>query len=296
MGWLWFLGTLIPVIGLVQVGDQAMADRYAYLPLIGIFVAVVWGATDFFDLRAVGTAARRGFATVALAALCLVTFRQIGYWQDGGTIWSHALDVTHGNLQVEKQLANAFVMSGETDQALPHLINISRRDPKDTTTHVNLGACFAAQGRIQEATQQFEDVVQLTDHKDLSSDDRRFRTSAFLNLGFAYTRSKDYSKALMNFQGASEFDPSMVDKMITDFEHSISTRPTETSFLTLSLLLRARGRNLQATSVLEDAIKLNPEYVDSRDLLKYLNTQSKAREYLPGAGALARHLQANSSC
>ena len=282
VGWLWFIGTLIPVIGIVQVGDQAMADRYAYLPLIGLFGVVVWGSFDFFDLHRVG-AGRWFIPVIALVAFCLITLQQLSYWQNSGTIWSEALRITNGNLQVEKQLANAFITSSEADQAVPHLINIARLDPEDITTHVNLGACYASQGRIQEATQEFAKVVQLTDHDGLGPDARKFRTSAFLNLGFAYTRSKDYPKALINFRGASDFDASMVDKIIADFERSVSNTPPEHSYLTLSLLLRARGRDAQATSILEDAVKDNPEYVNCRDLLNYLNTQPKAKEYLSGA-------------
>jgi hypothetical protein len=282
VGWLWFIGTLVPVIGIVQVGDQAMADRYAYLPLIGLFGLVVWGAFDFFDLRGVGPV-RWGITATALLALSLLTSQQVGYWQNSSTVWSQALRITDGNLQVEKQLANALVVSSETDQAVPHLVNITRLDPKDTTAHVNLGASYAAQGRIQEATEEFEKVVQLTDHKYLSPDDRKFRTSALLNLGFAYIRSRDYTKALMNLEGANDFDPPMVDKLIGDFKQSLSATPSEGSYLTLSLLLRATGKDIQATSILEDAIKVNPEYMGCRDLLNYLNTQSKMKTYLLGA-------------
>jgi tetratricopeptide (TPR) repeat protein len=259
-----------------------MADRYAYLPLIGLFGLVVWGAFDFFDLRGVGPV-RWGITATALLALSLLTSQQVGYWQNSSTVWSQALRITDGNLQVEKQLANALVVSSETDQAVPHLVNITRLDPKDTTAHVNLGASYAAQGRIQEATEEFEKVVQLTDHKYLSPDDRKFRTSALLNLGFAYIRSRDYTKALMNLEGANDFGPPMVDKLIGDLERSLSATPSEGSYLTLSLLLRATGKDIQATSILEDAIKVNPEYMGCRDLLSYLNTQSKMKAYLLGA-------------
>ena len=288
VGWLWFLGTLVPVIGIVQVGDQAMADRYAYLPLIGLFVIAVWGICDFSALRRLGVAPRWGLATVALGALCWLTFQQLGYWQNSATIWSHALQITNGNLQVEKQLANAFVSMGDTEQALPHLVNITRRDPQDITSHVNLGSCYAAQGKIEEGTKEFEKVVQLTDHKDLSADERKFRTSAFLNLGFAYIRSKDYPKALTNFQGANQFDPPMVDQMIEGFERTVAAEPTEGSYLNLSLLLRAKGKHSQASSILEDAIQDNPGYEDSRDLLNYLNTQPKGKEYSSGARAVSQ--------
>jgi hypothetical protein len=288
VGWLWFIGTLVPVIGIVQVGDQAMADRYAYLPLIGLFGVVVWGAFDFFDQHRM-RGERWGIAALALAAISLLSLQQIGYWQNSTTLWSQALRITDGNLQVEKQLANALVMSRDTEHALPHLINIVRLDPKDTTAHVNLGACFAAQGRIQEATNEFGKVVQLTDHKDLGPDDRKFRTSAFLNLGFAYVRSRDYPNALLNLRGASDFDPPMVDKMITDFERSVATQPSEGSYLTLSLLLRARGKDAQATSILEDAVKGNSEYVNCKDLLDYLNSQPKLKEYSSGSAGASQY-------
>jgi tetratricopeptide (TPR) repeat protein len=288
IGWLWFIGTMVPVIGIVQVGDQAMADRYAYLPLIGLFGVVVWGAFDFFDQRRM-RGERWGIAAIALAAISLLSLQQIGYWQNSTTLWSQALRITDGNLQVEKQLANALVMSRDTEHALPHLINIVRLDPKDTTAHVNLGACFAAQGRIQEATNEFGKVVQLTDHKDLGPDDRKFRTSAFLNLGFAYVRSKDYPNALRNLRGASDFDPSIVDNMIADFERSVATQPSEGSYLTLSLLLRARGKDAQATSILEDAVKGNSEYVNCKDLLDYLNSQPKLKEYSSGSAGASQY-------
>jgi tetratricopeptide (TPR) repeat protein len=288
VGWLWFIGTMVPVIGIVQVGDQAMADRYAYLPLIGLFGVVVWGAFDFFDQRRM-RGERWGIAAIALAAIFLLSLQQIGYWQNSTTLWSQALRITDGNLQVEKQLANALVMSRDTEHALPHLINIVRLDPKDTTAHVNLGACFAAQGQIAEATREFARVVQLTDHKDLDPDDRKFRTSAFLNLGFAYVRSRDYPNALLNLRGASDFDPPMVDKMITDFESSVATQPSEGSYLTLSLLLRARGKDAQATSILEDAVKGNSEYVNCKDLLDYLNSQPKLKEYSSGSAGASQH-------
>lgn len=277
VGWLWFLGTLVPVIGLVQVGDQAMADRYAYLPLIGLFIVIIYAAFDFLGLRHVGNA-RWGLAGAFLLAIYLLSVQQLGYWQNGATIWTHAFQITNGNLLVEKQLANALVMSGETEQALPHLINISRVDPKDITTHANLGACYAAEERISEAAQEFEQVIWLTDHKDLTSDDRKYRTSALLNLGFAYARSKDYPKALASFQGASEFDPSIVDQTIATFERTLSTGASEGVYLKLSLLLEARGKDNQAISILEEAIKVNPDYLDSHELLNYLDSQSRNQE------------------
>jgi hypothetical protein len=94
---------------------------------------------------------------------------------------------------------------------------------------------------------------------------------------------------LLNLRGASDFDPPMVDKMITDFESSVATRPSEGSYLTLSLLLRARGKDAQATSILEDAVKGNSEYVNCKDLLDYLNSQPKLKEYSSGSARASQY-------
>jgi len=284
VGWLWFVGTLAPVIGIVQVGDQAMADRYAYLPLIGLFIALIWGAADLFDSRRIGIAPRYSLAAVGLAALCFVTWQQLGYWQNSETIWTRTLEVTHDDLQVEKQLANALVTAGKTQQVLPHLEDITRRDPTDTTDHANLGACYASLGQMQEATQEFEKVVELTNHKNLSPDDRRVRASSFLNLGFAYEQSKNYTAALTDFHGAIDSYSPMVDQVIANFERSISTSPTQNSYLNLSLLLRAKGQDNQASAILEDAIRTNPDFINGRDLLNYLSTQPRDKAVSSDAG------------
>lgn len=271
VGWLWFLGTLVPVIGIVQVGDQAMADRYAYLPLIGLFVVIVWGAQDILLSQRAAMATRCMIAISALGALSLLTLQQVGYWRDSETIWTRALEVTHGDIQVEKQLANALVVTGDGDKALPHLVHIAQADPQDTTIHVNLGACYAAQGRSQEAAQEFEKVVQLTEHKDLTPDIRKFRTSAMLNLGFAYTRTGDYSRALANFTAADHFDPEMTHTVAQQLQSSLSETPSEAGYIKLALLLRAKGEVQEAMSVLQDAINHHSGTVDSSALSDLLS-------------------------
>src|SRR5205807_3075235 len=91
-GWLWFLGTLIPVIGLVQVGDAAMADRYAYIPLIGIFVMIAFGAAELAATRKVGLGWQLAAAAVVVILLAFATSRQIGYWQSSCDLWTHTLE------------------------------------------------------------------------------------------------------------------------------------------------------------------------------------------------------------
>lgn len=274
VGWLWFLGSLVPVIGVIQVGDQAMADRYAYIPLIGLFVMIVWSVADFFALHQVAQAPRVGLAVTVLAVLSFLTFKELSYWENTLTIWTRALKVTGGNLEVEKKLGNAMVLLGEPEEAMPHLIYASKADPLDMVVHVNLGMCLMAKGRIPEATEQFEKAVDLTNDQDTTRD-RQFRASAFVDLGIAHVLSKEYAKALTSFQGANAADAERVDDVMERVKRAITSTPAQSDFLTFSLLLQARGKNAQASLILEDAIKVDPANADARELLAYLNSKSE---------------------
>jgi Tfp pilus assembly protein PilF len=274
VGWLWFLGTLVPVIGIVQVGDQAMADRYAYLPLVGIFVMVVWAVAEFFDSRRVGAAPRWALAIIVLPVLSFVTFRQIGYWKDTQTVWAHALTVTDGDLQVEKKFGNALVLLGDPEQAMPHLLNAAKMEPEDGVVDANLGMCLLSKGRTQEAIQKFERAIRLTDG-DTSPEYQDFRSSALLDLGIAYTVSGDYSKALTSFEQAKQVNPAGLDDAMQKIKGSIAATPSEADFLTFSLLLRVKGQDAEAFSVLKEATKANPGYANAQRLLNEFETDSR---------------------
>lgn len=138
VGWFWYLGTLVPVIGLVQVGMQAMADRYTYIPLIGIFIAVVWGAGEVLDRVRMSLAARIAIATVTIAALAGVSFRQVGHWSTGEQLFRHTLAVTNSeaNYVAQQQLGVILLESGRPAEALEHFdiaMQIARvaREPRE---------------------------------------------------------------------------------------------------------------------------------------------------------------------
>src|ERR1035438_1599859 len=120
VGWLFFLGTLVPVIGLVQVGDQARADRYVYLPLLGIFVIAVWAATDLIAWKQINQRAIAVAGTVVLLALGIDSYRQIGYWKDSVTLWSHVLSVTENNFAAEDDMGGALIQADRPDEAFLH--------------------------------------------------------------------------------------------------------------------------------------------------------------------------------
>jgi tetratricopeptide (TPR) repeat protein len=162
VGWLWFLGTLVPVIGIVQVGAQAMADRYTYVPLVGLFVAVVWSVAAL--ARAAGERARWPVAVaggVAVALLAALASRQLSYWRDQETLFRHALAVTEGNGRAQYLLSQALIVEGDLGEASAHALESVRLEPNNARYHKNLGYVLYRLGRVDEAVAAFERAVAL---------------------------------------------------------------------------------------------------------------------------------------
>jgi hypothetical protein len=182
VGWLWFLGTLVPVLGLVQIGVQSMADRYTYVPLVGLLIAVVWGAEALCRRlggrlesrpprsepqasgvhgpgfgRALGGAA----AVTSLAACLWLTPRQVATWKDSETLYRHALAVTEDNYVVHVNLGLELGRAGQLDEAIEHYREALRIHPRFAAAHTNLGQALVSQGRMQEAIAHFEEALRL---------------------------------------------------------------------------------------------------------------------------------------
>jgi len=159
VGWLWYLGTLVPVIGLVQVGDQAMADRYTYVPLVGLFVMIAWGGADLLGRRRSGLAA--GLAAAVLLPLAGVTWAQIGVWHDSASLYSHALRVTGPNHFTENNLAQALNDRGRTAEAAEHYAAAVALNPGWAEGYSNLGNALVKLGRTDEAIEKFRTALDL---------------------------------------------------------------------------------------------------------------------------------------
>jgi tetratricopeptide (TPR) repeat protein len=233
VGWLWFLGTLVPVIGLVQVGDAAMADRYAYLPLIGIFIMLAFGLADLADIKKVGTAARILPAVCVLVALGGVTLRQMAYWDSEYDLWQRTWEVTENPfahdalgsalLQPDAAMSRENLAEFDTeqkrrDEAQRHYeqaLSLRRKLvesnpytylPDMAVTLNNLANLARTENRIAEAKQYYEEGVQI--HARLAQQNLDpypgDRAAALLNLGYLEKNQQENDKALAHFEGALE--------------------------------------------------------------------------------------------
>jgi protein O-mannosyl-transferase len=163
VGWTWYLGTLVPMIGLIQVGGQQMADRYTYFPLIGVFLAITWLVPE---LVPDGVLRRRALPIGALAALCALgslTFVQIGYWRDGLTVLQHAIMCQPTDAEIVNMLGNSLLARGNKDAGLALLKDEVRRRPRDPLAHVGLAMGLDTVGRSDEAAEEYRRAIAVDD-------------------------------------------------------------------------------------------------------------------------------------
>jgi hypothetical protein len=165
VGWLWYLGMLVPVIGLVQVGNQAMADRYTYLPLVGLFVIIAWGAAELISRWSSRQILLRRLATVCavsmLVACIAATRSQVRYWRNSVSLLERALEVSPTNAQVHYDLGIVLGRRGRIDDAIEHYRDALRVAPGHFRAHNNLGIMLAKQGRFDEAVHHYREALRL---------------------------------------------------------------------------------------------------------------------------------------
>ncbi len=188
VGWFWFLGTLVPMIGLVQVGTQGMADRYAYLPFVGLYLMICWGVAELAQQRYLPAAALPAISFVVLLALTVVAYWQIGYWKDDVTLWSHTVQVTNGNYLAEDNLGDALMAQGKMEEAMPHFFRAAAIFPPDPTSNLNIGAYEQANQDFSAAIAQYKQVLSLTR-------DATLRRKALMNMAQAYRELGDPARA-----------------------------------------------------------------------------------------------------
>jgi protein O-mannosyl-transferase len=274
-GWLWFLGTLVPVIGLIQVGEQAIADRYAYVPLIGIFVMAVWGVADLADIRQINFGTRAKTAAVVLGILVLCTSDQLRYWRSAVDLWAHTVDVTKDNYFGEQNLGAALLASERYREAEPHFQKAIKLRPSDPGGHLNLAGVFALTDRPRDAIQEYETVIPMLP-------DGNMRLNAYATMGRLYSELGQYSKARASFQEVLRMDPQRADAKeslekveLSDAIRNVAERPSGEGYFRLGQIFQREGRAPDAQSAYQQALVLNPKLEEARKALETLNAPSK---------------------
>lgn len=197
VGWLWFLGTLVPMIGLVQVGRQAMADRYAYLPLLGIFIMLCWGVSDWAEEKRLPAALLPVVSIVVLLALSVTARRQIGYWADNVTLWTHTVQVTPPNYVAQDNLGGALMARQRLEDAIMHFREAAAIHPVDPISAFNIGFYEHTHGNLRDAIEQYKKAIVLTTSAALQA-------TAWDNMGRAYRSLGEAGQAQACFDKARE--------------------------------------------------------------------------------------------
>jgi len=197
VGWFWFVGMLVPVIGLVQVGDQAMADRYTYFPLIGIFLVFIWGLSEACGRWQVAKPTVDFFAAFLLAVCALQTRGQLGYWQNSGTLFRHALAVTENNYVAENDLGTWLASQGHVTEAMDCYRQSLKIKPGNVDALYDLGNAFARLGNWDNAITDYRRVLEIAPEQ----------ADVLNNLGLALAAKREYADAITNFEAALKLDP-----------------------------------------------------------------------------------------
>jgi len=255
VGWLWFLGTLVPVIGLVQVGGQIMADRYFYVPSIGLFIAIVFGLADIAKSWRVAPLLSGGIAVGVLLILATLTNAQAQRWRDSFTLFEHTLAVTPPNLRIENSLALAMGASGKYDEAAAHFEKTLQIDPSFYDGLVGMGVTRAFQGRMPEAIGYFQAAIR-------SQPDT---PKAHVQLALALWKQNNDQAAFEEMRRASQLAPNDAD-IRADF----------------GLALELVGQIPEAIEQLHEALRMNPNNAEAHGNLGLaLLASGKARESVP---------------
>ncbi len=252
VGWLWYLITLLPVIGVIQVGRQSMADRYTYIPLIGLFIMVSWGGTELYNRFPQLKNLIRGVAAGVLLFYSITTWIQLGYWRDNATLFSHALDVTENNYFAHYGLALEYQRQGKPGLAIAEHMKSLEIEPRDSVVQFDLGFLLDAQGRSIEGLKYLEEAIRL-------------------NPGFAQAHFTI---------GIVLGKIGRINESINEYNEALKLEPNNPKYLNnLGIVFAQQGKLDEAIKLFSKALQVNPNDEKASENLQ-IALQQKSQ--LPG--------------
>ncbi len=310
VGLFWYLGTLVPVIGLVQVGPQSMADRYTYIPLIGIFIIVAWGAWDLLEKQRRRKEILAVSATLILSILTVRTYFQVSHWENGITVFENAVRVTENNYWAYNNLGTAygkknydkaissynkalnikpdytaalfnlgtsFMEKGSFDKAVPYFNKALKIDPKDVDVHNNLGSIFFIRGKLDKASLHFNEILKIDpENADAHSNLANVLSAqgkpdeAALNYEQAIKINPDHKDAYYNF-GELLLKQGKINEAVAHFAEAIKIDPNYwKAYNYIGVILAQQGKIKKADMFFSKAIQIRPDYAEARKNLKIL--------------------------
>jgi len=270
VGWFWFLGALVPMLGLVQVGAQAMADRYAYIPFLGLFMMLTWLAADCAKTMRLPQVWFAILAAACLLALAMLSHRQVGYWHDTPSFWQRTLALTGNNYVAHDSLGEYLAAQGRTDEAAVQFQQALAIRPDDLPANLNLGAYEHSHGNIRAAVEHYQIVARNAADQDL-------RAKAYANLGSAYRLLGDSAKAKQCYETAIELEPDHpfpIDliglglialksgdpaEAIRLYQRAMEIQPTDVGYLLLAQALDQNGRPDEANAIRARVARASPD-------------------------------------
>jgi tetratricopeptide (TPR) repeat protein len=273
VGWFWFLGSMVPMIGLVQVGFQAMADRFAYLPFIGLFMMMVWVTADWAGTYQVPATWLAVPSVSLLLVLGILTFHQVGYWNDIQSFWLRTIAQTQNNYIAHDSLGEYLAGQGRTEEAAEQFRASLVIRPDDLPANLDLGTYEHGRGNLPAAIARYQMVASYAANLGV-------RAAAFSNLGSAYRQMGELAKAKQCFEEALQWAPQQPIAMVglgliaerngdypeavRQFSHAMAVQPTDVGYLLLAHALQLQGHSDDAKAILERVARLSPNLAEAQ--------------------------------
>lgn len=293
VGWFWYLGTLVPVIGIVQVGSQALADRYTYVPLIGIFIMITWGISDWISKKHYGKIGLF-IASASILSILMITSRmQVKYWSNSVTLFEHAIHVTGDNSIAQLNLGEALAEEGNIEKAVGHYKTALKLKPNLTAANLNIGVYFRKEGKLDEAVKHFSKALNGNSHSaaalneigdtlgkkgDISGAAKYYLEAIRINPGYA----KAYNNLGVIMAGRNK-----VEAAIVFLSKAIQISPGYAgAHFNLGKIFSKRNDPEKAISQYEKALQFNPNMMPALYHLSWIRSTHEDEKYRNGKEAV----------